>query len=94
MRCGVCGQSRFVSTEYKVGSKRAPALECARCHAISLEEGLARTDGERESVRLAIALRQAIQEAWSVADESGVFEVGSPVRQEDDESIGRRKAGS
>jgi hypothetical protein len=58
-----------------MGEVRAPALECLRCHAIEVEEGLARTVEERDSVRQAIALRKAVFETVSTPEESGVFEV-------------------
>jgi hypothetical protein len=75
MRCTVCGGSQFVATEYKTGEMTAPAMECATCLAIVLEEGVARTDEERSSVKIAIALRAAVQDAPA-------FE---PVRDDDDE---------
>jgi hypothetical protein len=63
MRCTVCGGTRFVATEYKTGQVTAPAMECASCSAIVLEEGVARTEEERSSVKIAIALRAAVQDA-------------------------------
>jgi hypothetical protein len=63
MRCTVCGGTRFVATEYKTGEVTAPAMECASCSAIVLEEGVARTEEERSSVKIAIALRAAVQDA-------------------------------
>jgi|HubBroStandDraft_2_1064218.scaffolds.fasta_scaffold154087_2 hypothetical protein len=67
MRCTVCGGSHFTATEYNTGdgARRvaAPALECTKCKAIVLEEHVARTKEERESVKMAIAMRSAIQEA-------------------------------
>lgn len=80
MHCNVCGHGRFVSTEYNTGDLRAPALECASCHTLVLEEGVARTEKERESVRMAIALRAAVQNNPT----SDTFAVESPVRQPDD----------
>ncbi len=93
MRCHVCGGRRFVSTEYKMGTMHAPALACARCHAIVLEEAVARTEGERDSVRRAIALRKAVQDSASVRDESGVFAIGSTMRPAEGGSSGRQKTG-
>ena len=43
--------------------RRAPALECARCHALVLDEDAAGTDSERDSVKLAKAVRAAIGES-------------------------------
>jgi hypothetical protein len=67
MRCTVCGGSHFAATEYNTGDGAhrvaAPALECTKCKAIVLEEHVARTQEERESVKMAIAMRSAIQEA-------------------------------
>ncbi len=62
MKCCVCGGGRFVATEYKTGKMSAPAMECVNCLAIILEEGLARTEEERESVKLAIAMRAAVRD--------------------------------
>ena len=71
MRCTVCGGTHFTATEYNTGdgARRvaAPALECTRCKAIVLEEHVARTKEERESVKMAIAMRSAIQEAQAGA---------------------------
>ncbi len=63
MKCTVCGGTRFVSSEYKTAEMTAPAMACATCMAIVLEEGVARTDEERESVKIAMALRAAVQDA-------------------------------
>ena len=75
MRCTVCGGTRFVATEYKTGEMTAPAMECASCLAIALEEGVARTEEERESVKIAIALRAAVRDA----------SMPEPMLDEDDE---------
>ncbi len=69
MRCTVCGGDRFVSTEYRAGSVEAPALECLTCGAVVLEEAVARTEEERESVKMAIALRKAAQNVPDKCDE-------------------------
>jgi len=61
MRCEGCGGERFVSTEYNLGASRAPALECASCHVLVLEEGLARSEDERLAIRQAMALREAVR---------------------------------
>ena len=60
MLCNVCGCSDFLPAEYKSEIARAPALECARCHALVLDEGAAATEEERESVKLAKAIRAEI----------------------------------
>ncbi len=77
MRCTVCGGTRFVATEYNTGDGRtrvpAPALECVKCLAIVLEEGVARSDEERESVKMAIAMRAAVQDAPPVQDDRDPF---------------------
>ncbi len=71
MRCTVCGGTHFTATEYNTGDGAhrvaAPALECTKCKAIVLEEHVARTKEERESVKMAIAMRSAIQEAQAAA---------------------------
>ncbi len=60
MLCHVCGGDRFAEVEYTTTAKvRAPAFECTRCHAIALDESAARSEEERESVRLAKAARAA-----------------------------------
>ncbi len=58
MCCTVCFGQSFVAIEYVTKeSVRAPALRCLRCEAIHLDEAVARSDEERESVRLAKAER-------------------------------------
>jgi hypothetical protein len=63
MVCNVCGSRAFNATEYRTGpdaAHRAPAFECRGCGAISLGEEAAASDEERDSVRVAIALRAEI----------------------------------
>jgi hypothetical protein len=60
MVCEVCGWDAFVAAEYASEVGRAPALECARCSALTLDERVATTEAERESVRLAKAVRDSI----------------------------------
>src|SRR5580692_11401262 len=60
MICSVCGSTAFRTTEYTSGrdvARSAPALECLGCGAISLREEAAASEEERESVKIAIALR-------------------------------------
>jgi hypothetical protein len=83
MKCGVCGGTKFVSTEYKTGEMNAPALECSTCLAIVLEECVARTEEERESVKTAIALRAAVQEAPPAPDQTDTFETERPIKRRD-----------
>jgi CheY-like chemotaxis protein len=60
MQCNVCGGSTLFATEYITGSTvRAPALRCAECDAIHLDEAVARSPEERESIRMAKAEREA-----------------------------------
>jgi hypothetical protein len=67
--CGVCGWSGdFVAAVYASNAGTAPALECTRCRALILHEDAARNDHERESVKLAKAVRSAICE---VAEPNG-----------------------
>ena len=60
MVCSVCSGTTFSSCEYQAPGGTLPALECAKCHAITLDEGLARTAEERESVREMVAARAQI----------------------------------
>jgi hypothetical protein len=65
MFCNVCGCHVLEPTEYrtgKVGGHRAPAGRCTSCGAITLREDFASTPEERDSTRIAIALRQAVSE--------------------------------
>lgn len=59
MRCNICGCESLTATEYCAGSVRAPAMECSQCHAIVLDESVATSDEERDSVRMAVAVRAA-----------------------------------
>jgi hypothetical protein len=59
-KCNVCGGSEFIAAEYKSEDFLAPALECASCHALCLDEEVARSTAERDSVRLAVATRAAL----------------------------------
>ena len=58
---------RFVESEYRVGTLRAPALQCARCKAIELDESAADAQSERELVYLALAARAAVCRALASA---------------------------
>jgi uncharacterized Zn finger protein len=60
MQCEVCGGHNFVAAEYASELGRAPALECTGCGALKLDEGAANTEEERDSVKLAIAVRAGI----------------------------------
>ena len=62
MSCKNCGERDFVPSEYRSGTVNAPAMECAHCHVLNLDEEAARTEEERDSVRLAVALRVAVIE--------------------------------
>ncbi len=59
MRCEGCGGDRFVSARYNLGAIRAPALECANCRVLILDEAIARSEDERAAIRQAIVLRKA-----------------------------------
>jgi hypothetical protein len=67
--CSVCGGQHFANTEYRYarGVDPVPALECADCRAIVLDEALASSDQERHSVRLAAGVRSALVAARSSA---------------------------
>jgi hypothetical protein len=63
MLCNVCECSDFISSDYVMpDGRKAPALECTGCHAIVLDEVAAHTEEERESVKLAKAIRAEIIE--------------------------------
>jgi hypothetical protein len=59
MVCSNCGGVRLIRSEYRTGHVRAPAFECVECHVLHLDEGVIRSEEERESVRLAKAARAA-----------------------------------
>jgi hypothetical protein len=63
MVCEVCSWDAFVPAEYVTIAGRAPALECARCHALNLTPDAARSEDERELIRHALAVRAAICES-------------------------------
>jgi hypothetical protein len=64
--CTVCGGHGFVAVEYVTKEAiRAPALKCLLCNAIHLDEAVARSSEERESVRLAKAERAAVTDSGS-----------------------------
>ncbi len=58
MQCKVCGFDRLREAEYKTGELRAPALECERCHALNLDERVAKSERDLDSVRKALVARQ------------------------------------
>ena len=58
--CEVCGWDRFERAEYACEAGNVPAFACVRCGAVALSEDAATTEEERTSVRLAIAIREAI----------------------------------
>jgi hypothetical protein len=57
MCCNICGGENFTVSEYCTDGVRAPARECATCHALVLDEEAASSEAERDSVRLAVAAR-------------------------------------
>jgi hypothetical protein len=60
MVCNVCAGETFALCEYQAPGGNFPALECTKCRAITLDEALARTAEERESVREMVAERARI----------------------------------
>ena len=63
MVCNICGSRAFSVTEYRSrgdGACRAPAFACRDCGAIGLGEEAAASDEERESVKIAIAMRARV----------------------------------
>jgi hypothetical protein len=73
MQCSVCGGEHFVAARYKMDGVYAPALECARCHALNLDEAAARSVEDLDSVRMAVAARAA-----SVLDAASRIEDAAP----------------
>jgi EAL domain-containing protein (putative c-di-GMP-specific phosphodiesterase class I)/ActR/RegA family two-component response regulator len=66
MRCTVCGGHVLFASEYVTRSTvRAPALRCGTCEAVHLDEAVARSAEERESVRMAKAERATTSPADS-----------------------------
>jgi hypothetical protein len=59
MVCDICGGSTFVAAEYRAEGVVAPARECAQCKALVLDEAVATSQEERDSVRIAAAARAA-----------------------------------
>jgi len=55
--CLVCGADRLVRQEYKSPIGQCPAAACEQCGALRLDETMAETDNERESVRTMRAAR-------------------------------------
>ena len=67
--CDVCLGETFVLCEYLAPRASFSALECTKCRAITLDEDLARTPEERESVREMLAARARIHcdgQAWEL----------------------------
>jgi hypothetical protein len=89
MRCKVCGHDELFETEYRTGKLTAPALECAKCHALDLDERVAKSDEDRDSVRRAVAARQSAGVAydsgtqWSGPASISVAQVDSVVSEVD-----------
>ncbi len=59
--CDVCGGREFVAAEYTSEVGRAPAFKCARCGALHLSVDAASSEDERDSIKRAQALREAIR---------------------------------
>jgi transcription elongation factor Elf1 len=60
VNCDVCGGDTFSVCDYVTREATCPALECAKCGAITLDEEVARSSDERESVREMLAARARI----------------------------------
>ncbi len=60
MVCSVCGKKDFITSEYRVGACRAPALECTSCRALNLTKEAANSQEERYSIETAIAARSEV----------------------------------
>jgi hypothetical protein len=60
--CRVCGGKLFAASEYRHSRNggAVPALECADCRTLVLDEAVATSDAERSSIRLAKAVRAAL----------------------------------
>lgn len=61
-RCKICGGRHFAASEYRHSRHGlpVPALECADCRALVLDEAVALSDEERSSIRLAKAVRSSL----------------------------------
>ena len=61
-RCTICGGRHFAASEYRHSrcGTPVPALECADCRALVLDEDVAVSDEERTSIRRANAVRSAL----------------------------------
>jgi hypothetical protein len=55
MRCLVCGHDAFSATQYTTAHLAAGALECLRCHALTLKVGESKPQARRKLVRRAEA---------------------------------------
>ncbi len=61
MVCNVCGSSRLGKGRYRTPSGvMAPAWECRDCLAILLDDSVAESEDERDSVRIAKAARAVV----------------------------------
>ncbi|HLK37420.1 MAG TPA: hypothetical protein VKU41_11760 [Polyangiaceae bacterium] len=60
MICTVCRCRSFTRSEYHTAGCTAPAMSCDGCGALNLGEEVATTEEERDSVRLAVAMRASI----------------------------------
>jgi hypothetical protein len=58
--CSVCRGRWFALCRYMTRTASCPALECANCHAITLDENVAASAKECESVREMVAARARI----------------------------------
>jgi hypothetical protein len=61
-QCKICGGRHFAASEYRHSRHGipVPALECADCRALVLDENVALSEEERTSIRLAKAVRSAL----------------------------------
>ena len=60
MFCTICGTRDFTSAVYRTGSRLAPALQCKGCGALTLSEGEATSQEERDAIRIAISGRSVL----------------------------------
>jgi hypothetical protein len=59
--CNVCGSSRLGKGRYRTpAGVMAPSWECKDCLAITLDDSVAESEDERDSVRLAKAARAVV----------------------------------
>ena len=63
--CKTCGGTRFIVDDARMAGCRAPAVECARCHAVEADVNDSCTKHDLDSARMAIAANLGVIAEWS-----------------------------